>query len=83
MTDGNSLRRRAFAIDADTLTVAGKFDLANGAFEKLGAGSLVVGNLRSTGTTTITAGTVRIRADGTNAGVSNVSALVIAGGAVP
>jgi autotransporter-associated beta strand protein len=71
------------AVDADILNIAGKLDLGGGSFEKLGNGSLVVGNLRTTGSATISAGTLRVRPNGTDAGVSNVALLFIPGASTP
>jgi autotransporter-associated beta strand protein len=75
--------RLRIAVDADSLTIGGTLDLANGTFEKLGAGTLIVGNLRTIGNVNVAAGTVRVRPDGTGAGASKVGVLAIAGGATP
>jgi autotransporter-associated beta strand protein len=71
------------AVDADTLNIAGQLDLTSGALAKLGNGSFSVGNVRTATAVTISGGTLRIRPNGTDAGVSNVGALEIAGGATP
>ncbi|HEY7090321.1 MAG TPA: autotransporter-associated beta strand repeat-containing protein [Tepidisphaeraceae bacterium] len=76
----NTLR---IAVNADTLTIGGTLDTNDGTFEKLGGGTLSLGNLRSTATVTISGGAIRIRPDGTDNGVSNVPTLLIAGGVTP
>ncbi|WP_428938786.1 beta strand repeat-containing protein [Fontivita pretiosa] len=70
-------------VDADSLRIGGELDLNNGPLIKLGAGTLEVGHLRTVGTISIDTGTIRIRPNGTDAGVSKVAALSIAGGANP
>jgi hypothetical protein len=67
---------------ANTLTLTGAFNAAGRNVTKSGAGTLSVPNVRAAGLT-IGGGTVAVAASGTNAGVSVVNTLSIAGDATP
>jgi hypothetical protein len=67
---------------ANNLTLTGTLNAATRNVNKSGAGTLTVPNIRAAGLA-IDAGTVVVAANGTNAGVSVVNTLAIAGGATP
>jgi hypothetical protein len=67
---------------ANNLTLTGTLNAAGRNLNKNGAGTLTVPNIRAAGLT-INAGTVAVAANGTNAGVSVVNALAIAGDDTP
>ncbi|CAN5350666.1 hypothetical protein BH09PLA1_BH09PLA1_16050 [soil metagenome] len=70
------------APSTSTLTISGNVSAGSVALTKIGAGAVVMNNVRS-GTLSVNAGTLAIAANGTNAGTSRVTALSIAGGATP
>ena len=67
---------------ASTLTLTGTLGASGRNVTKAGAGTLTVPNVRAAGLT-ISGGTVAVAASGTNAGVSVVNTLSIAGDATP
>jgi hypothetical protein len=67
---------------ANNLTLTGTLNAAGRNLNKSGDGTLTVPNIRAAGLT-INAGTVAVAANGTNAGVSVVNTLAIAGDATP
>jgi hypothetical protein len=67
---------------ANTLTLTGALTATGRNLTKAGAGTLTVPNIRAAGLT-ISGGTVAVAPNGTNAGVSVVSTLAIAGDATP